>query len=495
MVARRGCSVLVRLLPAGAALQLRRQRRQDRCLADHQDPDEPLLRVDEAGRAGGSGQERRPPVGGGRAGRRRHPVPDQRDRHRHRPRRQGHPDHLQRSGGQRGAAPGQGLRAVRDRPRHAAGPGEDRRRHLRDQQLPGRQADRRVRRRQARRQAGRDRDAGPLRRPGRLRRHRPRPRVPHRHGHRPGQQDTERQGGAHGQVHRRQGRQLHDRLPPGDPGRGRRWPQGDGAVPVAQPRHQRRLHDQRARRRGRLRRAQGRQPPGQDLHRLHRRQLPGHGGRGERHLRRRRDAVPGQDGAARRRRDRQDRGRARRRPPSPRARTTSTPAPSSSPRSRSTASRARHPTRARRRAGARPADDEWTSRGAHREQRRVTDRRDTRLGGGPAAHPAHARAAAPAHPARQSGAEPADRAGRGGHRVRDLRRQLPAASGAVPARAADGRRRRARGGPDGDHPDRRHRPVHRHGDGAGVAGDGEAQPRPRRPRSDRAADRHRGRRC
>ena len=89
-----------------------------------------------------------------------------------------------------------------------------------------------------------------------------------------------------GHLQRRQGRQLHDRLPPGDPGRRRRRPQGDGAVPVPQPRHQRRLHDQRARRRGCLRRAEGRQPPGQGVHRLHRRQLPGDGRRRERDLRR-----------------------------------------------------------------------------------------------------------------------------------------------------------------------------------------------------------------
>ena len=131
------------LLLVAVALQLRRQRRQDRRLADHQDPDQPLLRLDEAGRAEGRRQERRPPVGRRRAGGRRHPVADQRHRHRDRPRRQGHPDHLQRPGGQRGAAPGQGLRPVRDRPRHPARPGQDRRRHLRDQQLPGRQADRR----------------------------------------------------------------------------------------------------------------------------------------------------------------------------------------------------------------------------------------------------------------------------------------------------------------------------------------------------------------
>ncbi len=62
---------------------------------------------------------------------------------------------------------------------------------------------------------------------------------------------------------------------------------------------------------GALRRPEGRQPRGQDVHRLHRRQLPGHGGRRERHLRRRRDAVPREDGAARRQRGREDRrGRA-----------------------------------------------------------------------------------------------------------------------------------------------------------------------------------------
>ena len=301
-------------LPGRGALQLWRQRRQDRRLADHQDPDQPLLRLDEAGRAEGRRRERHPPVGRLRAGGRRHAVADQRHRHRDRPRRQGHPDHLQRSGGQRGAAPGQGLRPVRDRPGHPARPGQDGRRDLCDQQLPGRQADRPVRRLPARRQASGDRDARPLRRPGRLRRRRPRPRLPHRHGHRPGQQDAQRQGGQEGQVQRRQGRQLHDRLPPGDPGRRRRRSQGDGAVPVAQPRHQRRLHDQRAGRRGCVRRPQGRQPPGQDVHRLHRRQLPGHGGRGERHLRRRRDPVPRKDGAARRRARSPRSARASRRP-------------------------------------------------------------------------------------------------------------------------------------------------------------------------------------
>ena len=68
---------------------------------------------------------------------------------------------------------------------------------------------------------------------------------------------------------------------------------------------------------------------GQGVHRLDRRQLPGHGGRRERHLRCGRDAVPRQDGAAGRRRG----GGHRRRASSPRrcrrARTTSTPAPTS----------------------------------------------------------------------------------------------------------------------------------------------------------------------
>ena len=52
-------------------------------------------------------------------------------------------------------------------------PAGHRRHHLRDEQLPGRQADRRVRRQAAGRQEGRHRDARPLRRPGGLGRHRP----------------------------------------------------------------------------------------------------------------------------------------------------------------------------------------------------------------------------------------------------------------------------------------------------------------------------------
>ena len=50
-----------------------------------------------------------------------------------------------------------------------------------------------------------DRDARPVQQPGRLGRHRPRPRLPRGHGHQPRQHDPERPGGQDRHVHRRQG--------------------------------------------------------------------------------------------------------------------------------------------------------------------------------------------------------------------------------------------------------------------------------------------------
>ena len=59
----------------------------------------------------------------------------------------------------------------------------------------------------------------------------------------------ERRRGQDRQVHRRQGRRLHDRLQRADPGRRGRRQDRDGELPVEEQGHQRGLHDQRAGRR------------------------------------------------------------------------------------------------------------------------------------------------------------------------------------------------------------------------------------------------------
>ena len=89
-------------------------------------------------------------------------------------------------------------------------------------------------------------------------------------------------------------------LSPADPGRHRRRADGDGAVPVGEPERQRGLLDQRAGRSGRLRRTEGRgqaeaggSSPSTAAARA--------SSWSERGVRRRLDAVPRQDGAARRR--------------------------------------------------------------------------------------------------------------------------------------------------------------------------------------------------
>ena len=74
-------------------------------------------------------------------------------------------------------------------------PGEHRRHHLRHRQLQGRRGDRQVGGGEAGRQAGQHRAARPLQRQGRLRRLRPRPGLPDRHGHRhQGRQEERRRG-------------------------------------------------------------------------------------------------------------------------------------------------------------------------------------------------------------------------------------------------------------------------------------------------------------
>ena len=55
-------------------------------------------------------------------------------------------------------------------------------------------------------------------------------------------QEEERRRGQVRQLHRRQGRQLHDRLQRADPGHPGRRQDRDGELPVQEPGHQRRLH-------------------------------------------------------------------------------------------------------------------------------------------------------------------------------------------------------------------------------------------------------------
>ena len=156
-------------------------------------------------------------VASGKAGGRR-PGPDHGDRGRHRPRRQGHPDHPD----------GTGVNAAIKKARDAGlyvialdtppDPAEHRRHHLRHRQLQGRQA-----RSASGPQAQLDgkpatialldlfndkivsvdynRDQGFL----------------DRHGHRRQRPEEERRRGQDRQVHRRQGRRLHDRLQRGRP--------------------------------------------------------------------------------------------------------------------------------------------------------------------------------------------------------------------------------------------------------------------------------------
>ena len=180
-------------------------------------------------------------------------------RHRQRdlPRRQGHPHHDQRRRRQRGAQPGQEGRAVRDRARHPAQPAEtvdityatdnEQAGKLDGQyaaaKLDGKKAviamldlfnDQVV-------SVDIHRDHGFL----------------EGMGIDPGSKTQNGKEAKTGQVLRRQAG-LHDRLPPADPGRDRRRPHGDGELPVGEPGHQRRLHDQRAGRRGCVQRAEGR---------------------------------------------------------------------------------------------------------------------------------------------------------------------------------------------------------------------------------------------
>ena len=73
-----------------------------------------------------------------------------------------------------------------------------------------------------------------------------------------GRPQHQRQGADERALHRRQGRQLQDRLPAAHPGRDPGRQVRDGELPAEGPEHQPRLRDQRARRRGRRRGAQGR---------------------------------------------------------------------------------------------------------------------------------------------------------------------------------------------------------------------------------------------
>ena len=363
-----------------------------------------------------------------RPGGRRHPVADQRDRHRHRPGRQGHPDHLQRTGVNAALrqAKDYGLFVIAlDTPLDPAKTADVTyaTNNFQAGKLIGQYAAAR-----ARRQDGRDRDARPLRRPGRLRRHRPRPRLPHRHGHRSGQQDartprrrrtgtyTGGKGGSYtiachqatqGAVDggRKAMEQCLSRNPDINVVYTINEPAGEGAYAALKAdNHQDKTF---------IVSIDGSCQGMADVE--------------NGHLRRRRDPVPRQDGAARRRRDREDRRGPAGAVASARARTTWTPAPSSSRPSRCPGSTARPRPTARRRAGARRADDSGPAE-EHTVSNDTSQTAET-----PASaedlrpYAAHARAADPAPPARQPGAEPADRADRGRDRVRHLRRQLPAA--------------------------------------------------------------------
>ena len=142
-----------------------------------------------------------------------------------------------RAGDQEGAGKGRDG----DRAGQPDRPGRRHRRAVRHRQLQGRRADRPVRQGGDGRQAGQDRHARPVPRPP-GRRAAPQ-RLPE--GLRPRRarrQEQRTRQGRRGGVH---GRQLRR------PGQG---PDGDGELPAEEPRHQPRLHHQRARRRRRLQR-------------------------------------------------------------------------------------------------------------------------------------------------------------------------------------------------------------------------------------------------
>ena len=91
------------------------------------------------------------------------------------------------------------------------------------------------------------------------------------------------QGSEDRQVHRRQGRHVPDRLPPADPGRHRRRPHRDGAVPVGELRtstSSTAINEPAGE--GAYARAEGRGQGEEAFVVYHRRQLPGHAGRQER---------------------------------------------------------------------------------------------------------------------------------------------------------------------------------------------------------------------
>ena len=118
-------------------------------------------------------------------------------------------------------------------------------------------------------QARDDRAARPLRRQDRLGRLRARPGLPDRDGHRHRRREEERRRGPDRQLQRRRPTRSSATMPTKGAEDGGQH--GHGELPLQEPRHQRRLHDQRA---GRERRLQGAaRPPARPRRSFRRRRL------------------------------------------------------------------------------------------------------------------------------------------------------------------------------------------------------------------------------